>query len=329
MVNKKEAYLCLSAMLRAREPKLLSLEKAKRMVDASSFEEAAKSLAELGYADMSDMQAVQINNVLSEHVSEIFDEIDRLSPDSITDIFRIKYDYHNTKVIIKSEAQGIKADNLLSNLGRIKPDQLKGYYYNEQYKFMPGKLGEAMAEAKAVLARSANPQMMDFYLDGMCFEEIRLLAAELDNAFVMGYYRILTDSANLKSIVRALRMEKSAAFMNDAVLDGGMAEKSEIISNYGNDDVFKLFSKSNLSGAPEKALTASKGGSLTEFELECDNAVNAYLRKAKYANYGCEPVIAYLAAVEGEVTVVRMILTGRLAGVKGDILKERLRDMYA
>ena len=35
------------------------------------------------------------------------------------------------------------------------------------------------------------------------------------------------------------------------------------------------------------------------------------------------------AAVENEITAVRMILTGRLAGVKSEAIRERLRDLYA
>ena len=49
MANKKEAFLCISAMLRSREPKLLTREKAERMLDAASFEDAAKLLADSGY----------------------------------------------------------------------------------------------------------------------------------------------------------------------------------------------------------------------------------------------------------------------------------------
>ena len=40
-------------------------------------------------------------------------------------------------------------------------------------------------------------------------------------------------------------------------------------------------------------------------------------------------VAAYLAAIEGEIQAVRMILTGRLAGVKPEAIRERLRDLYA
>ena len=43
--NKKcvrEKYLYLSAMLRAREAKMLTRDKVERMIDAPSFDEAAK-----------------------------------------------------------------------------------------------------------------------------------------------------------------------------------------------------------------------------------------------------------------------------------------------
>ena len=68
---------------------------------------------------------------------------------------------------------------------------------------------------------------------------------------------------------------------------------------------------------------------MTAFELACDNAVMAYVSNAKLAAYGEEPVIAYMAAVESEITTVRMILTGRLAGIEPQTIRERLRDMYA
>ena len=40
-------------MLRAREPRLLNAERAGRMLDAASFEEAAKLLTDCGYPDLS------------------------------------------------------------------------------------------------------------------------------------------------------------------------------------------------------------------------------------------------------------------------------------
>ena len=89
MSTKKEAYLCLSAMLRAREPKLLNGEKAQRMLDAASFAEAAKLLTDCGYEDMSQLDAAGVNAALNEHRNGILYELDSLVPEEgLVDIFR-------------------------------------------------------------------------------------------------------------------------------------------------------------------------------------------------------------------------------------------------
>ena len=71
MSTKKEAYLCVSAMLRAREPRLLNDERAGRMLDAASCEDAAKLLTDCGYPDMSHSTAAEVEKTLAERRSEI------------------------------------------------------------------------------------------------------------------------------------------------------------------------------------------------------------------------------------------------------------------
>ena len=44
--------------------------------------------------------------------------------------------------------------------------------------------------------------------------------------------------------------------------------------------------------------------------------------------FGEHPLIGYLYAREAELTTIRIILTGRLAGLDTDAIRERLRDMY-
>ena len=93
MSNKKEAYLYISAMLRARETRMLTREKAERMLDAPSFEESAKILADCGYEDMSQMSAREIDQALAGHRDTVFKELAGLAPnETIVDVFRIKYD---------------------------------------------------------------------------------------------------------------------------------------------------------------------------------------------------------------------------------------------
>jgi V/A-type H+-transporting ATPase subunit C len=46
-------------------------------------------------------------------------------------------------------------------------------------------------------------------------------------------------------------------------------------------------------------------------------------------SFGQEPVVEYLAMLEAEITAIRMIMTGRLAGIAPDVIRERLRDFSA
>ena len=324
----KEAYLCLSAMLRAREPRMLNADRAGRMLDASGFEESAKLLGDCGYEDMTGLSAAGIDAALSERRAAILDELENLVPDkALVELFRLKYDYHNAKAVLKGEAMGVDPLRLMSVSGRVAPDKLKSAFDEERIGDLPPVLGAAMVEAASTLARTANPQLADFELDRACFAEMKAIAEELDNAFISGYVRLLIDAANLKSAVRTARMHKSADFLASVLIKGGT--DVDRIAAADGDGLAALFAHGPLEKAAAAGAEAIAGGSMTGFELLCDNAVNDYIRSAKLVSYGPEAVAAYIAAVETEITAVRMILTGSLAGVDAETIRERLRDLYA
>ena len=76
------------------------------------------------------------------------------------------------------------------------------------------------------------------------------------------------------------------------------------------------------------ARTQPDSGPLTEFERLCDNAVTGYLASASRVPFGEETVIGYLYAREAEFTAIRTILSGRMAGLDADTIRERLREAY-
>lgn len=330
MSNKNEAYLCLSAMLRAREPRLLNGDRAQRMLEAPSFEEAAKLLTDCGYEDMSQMSAKEIEAALTKHRDEIFKELEELSPQrEVVDAFRLKYDYHNAKALIKAEAMGVDAGRLLSASGRVAPGELKQAYSEGRFAELPEELGAAMEEAKAVLARTGNPQLADIILDKAYFSELKKAARAAESSFLEGYAEILVDSANLKSAVRILRMGKGEEFLRSVLMSGGSIDEGRIASAGDAESVAALFASGALEKAAALAAEAVSGAGMTAFERACDNAVGEYLSDARLVSYGSEPLIAYMAAVEGEITAARMILTGRLSGIAPGVIRERLRDLNA
>ena len=330
MAINKEDYLYISSLLRAREPRMLSRDKAERMLDAPGFEDAAKMLTESGYEDMSQMTVKQIETALSERRAAVFHELETLVPDTAAlDLFRLKYDYHNAKVLIKSEAMHQNDASLLSNSGRIAPDVMQKRFQEDRLRDLPGELGSASEEGRALLNRSANPQLSDFLLDKAYFREMNALAEALDSDFARGYVALLADSTNLRSAVRILRMGKDIGYLREALVSGGSVSEERLIQGISGEGLASVFAGSALAKAAQLGADAVSGGTLTAFELACDNAVAGYLADAKLCSFGEESVIAYLAGTENELTAVRMILTGRLSGVPSDTIRERLRDLYA
>ena len=330
MAINKEDYLYISSLLRAREPRMLSRDKAERMLDAPGFEDAAKMLTESGYEDMSQMTVKQIETALSERRAAVFHELETLVPDTAAlDLFRLKYDYHNAKVLIKSEAMHQNDASLLSNSGRIAPDVMQKRFQEDRLRDLPGELGSASEEGRALLNRSANPQLSDFLLDKAYFREMNALAEALDSDFARGYVALLADSTNLRSAVRILRMGKDIGYLREALVSGGSVSEERLIQGISGEGLASVFAGGALAKAAQLGADAVSGGTLTAFELACDNAVAGYLADAKLCSFGEESVIAYLAGTENELTAVRMILTGRLSGVPSDTIRERLRDLYA
>ena len=87
----------------------------------------------------------------------------------------------------------------------------------------------------------------------------------------------------------------------------------------------EVFGAGALSKAAALGAAAAGGGSLTAFEKACDEATDAYLSAARRTPFGEETVLCFLAAVENEITAIRIIMAGRAAGLSPEMIRSRLR----
>ncbi len=327
---KDTDYLFLSTRIRALERSLLSRERMERMLDAQTVGDAVKVLAECGYPEVEEVTASSINGMLAAVRQRTFDDLYLFAPDpNIIDVFKVKYDYHNAKVLLKSEALGIEADNLLVSTGRVPAAQIKECIHASDFRGLPGSLAGAIQQARETLGNTRDPQIADFALDQAYFADMFAIARESESSFLEGYVRINIDAVNLKSLVRTLRMGKDTDFLRTVLFPGGNVDANRIVANVNSGaPMTDLYATSVLKAAAEEGAAAVAGGKLTLFEKLCDDAVMAYVGNARYVAFGEAPVVAYLAAKEAEMVAVRIILTGRLAGLPADTIRERLRESY-
>ncbi len=326
MSSKKDTdYLSISARIRVLETRLLTRERLERMLDARDNAEALKVLAECGYGELSVSDPAGLERALSEARETLFREISAAVPDiGVVDIFRVKYDYHNAKAVIKAEATGQDAGRLLVSGGRYEPVQLL-----EQPEACGEALRSAMEQGKQVLEETGDPQQADLVLDRAYFAELGQLAKESGSAYMQGYVRLMVDAANLRSFVRCMRLEKGTDFLSQVLLTGGSVSVFAL-TQCRPQDIGGLFSVGPLAAAAQLAGELAKpgAGALTELERTCDDALMAYQEKARRTPFGEEVVAGYLFARESELTAIRTVMAGRMAGLDGDQIRRRLRATY-
>lgn len=326
MSHRKDIdYLAVSARIRAMENRLLTRERMDRMIEAKDDSEAMKILSECGYPEGSGLE-----EVLTLARAETFRDLSRAVPDGrLVEIFRLKYDYHNAKTILKAQARGVDARRLLLPGGRWDGAELLERWQREDLRSCTTVFRRAMEQAGAALAESGDPQRADLILDRACYQEMGDLARALDNKFLRGYVSLSVDAANLRTAVRVHRMGLEGDFLRQALIPGGSVSEQSVAAARG-ESLGELFRTGLLAQAAELGTKAAQpgAGGLTDFERACDDALTAYLSNARLVAFGMEPVIGYLHAKEAELTAIRTIFAGRAAGLDGDTIRQRLRETY-
>ncbi len=326
---KDTDYLFISTYLHSRERDLLTAARMERMIEAPTAEEAAKVLAEIGYGEFNPSSERELSVVLASEQEKLFEDLYRFVPDkAVVDVFKVKYDYHNLKTLLKARAMGVDGGRLLLDAGRVSAQEMNRAVTEGDYNALPELLRAAAEEAGEVLASTGDPQLSDFVLDRAYYAEMLSAARATGSGFLVEYVQGTIDAANLRSAVRTLRMKKGADLLKKVLVEGGAIRPESVQAAALAGNLEELYRPTPLRTAAELGTAAAQGGSLTAFEKACDDAVTAVAARAKSVPFGVEAVISYVAAKEIEFTAVRVIMSSRLAGIEGDTIRERLREAY-
>ena len=332
MSHRKDTdYVALSARLHAMENRLLTRERMERMIEAKDAADAARVLVECGYCEIPQVTAAGVEELLGDAWSHVFADLGSAVPDrALLDIFQVKPDYHNAKVLVKAAITGADPTPLLTEGGRYPVAALQDGFKRDDLRFCSETYRAAVARAVESLAATGDPQLCDFILDRACYGEMSAAAASTELPFAKKYVATLIDVANLRTVVRASRLRRGESFLLQVLLPGGSVDVTTLARTRG-EDLPQVFPFGPLAEAAVLggAVSAPGSGSLTAFERACDNGVTALAGEARRIPFGPETVIGHLHARELELGAIRIILTGRMAGLDGDTIRERLRDSYA
>ena len=158
---KDTDYLVISARVKALETGLLTAERMEQILDAKSGEDAGKRLQEWGDPQLGPRRPEAMDAALSAVREATLADLAEGTPDArYIDLFKVKYDYHNVKALLKAEAVGTAPDRMLMDMGRVSTAELAEAVRSRELDGLPETLAAAVVEAREVLDTGLADMMM-------------------------------------------------------------------------------------------------------------------------------------------------------------------------
>ena len=115
-------YLVISARVKSLETRLLTEERLEQILEAKTGEEAAKLLQEWGYPQLDAARPETMDAALAAVREDTMADLAEGMPDKrYLELFKIKYDYHNVKALLKAEVMGVPAGSMLMDMAGCPP----------------------------------------------------------------------------------------------------------------------------------------------------------------------------------------------------------------
>ncbi|MBS3939270.1 MAG: V-type ATP synthase subunit C [Peptococcaceae bacterium] len=333
-ISQDSRYAYAVGRIRVLENKLLDKTKMQRLQNAKSVDEALLVLSETDYADLvaKAPNPYDIDAITTEEIKRVYLLIRELLPkEALADLFLIKYDIHNLKVLLKAHYQKKDFDYLLVDAGLVPAETIKSVLKNDQLPSIPKEYYEGVKAAKAAYEERQDPKVIDEVLDRTQTAMVADMASKGGHEFYRRLLAAQVDLVNLKSLARVKRLGRGRAFLDDSLLPGGTLAPSFFTPLYGSDwaQLVQAFSLTPYKAVVEQGVAAYlESGQLTTLEKLADNFQMTMLREAKMFALGPEPIIAYVMAKENEVRNIRIIMIGKKNGVATAEIAERLRESY-
>jgi V/A-type H+-transporting ATPase subunit C len=338
MATQSSDYISASSYVRVLEKKLLGSQSLERAADAAGPAEALRLLSQNSDYNFGSLaRPDDCEALLKAELKRVYKLLLGVSPHrEVIDLPGLKYDCHNLKAALKEKLHKGRTPPPYMEVTDIAPSVIEAAVAAGQVSALksdlPAHLVLALDEAWAAWDKTENPQSIDIAVDKAMFRHMLTLCGAIENGFITDHVKAQIDFYNLKTLLRARNMQKTAAFFAGCLVPGGATDTAFFAQGFNKtaqalapQGYYKIFGAALKKGVEE----FERSGNFSQLERLLDNYLVEQTKKVKTVTYGPEILYAYLVSKENEVRQVRILLAGKQNGIRAEALRERLRESYA
>lgn len=322
-------YTYATGRIRVLETKLLSSSKVEKMINSRSISDVLIYLEDTAYDDtigeMKDPgkygEFVKIERLIS------FDLMERLILDpDVKHLFRIPYDFHNLKVLLKRRLSEVATSIVLSDFGTIPAEVTKTAFETDDFHLLPEFMREVIGQALAQHYLKKNLKSMEFLIDNLEYNHLLFLSKKTNIPFLVTYVKIKIDLTNISTFLR-IKYFNTKDNVEEALIEGGnlplrfflqlISESPESLPSFFSNNPYSYLIEEGVRKIIED-------GSFSIFDKESENYIMNYMKLSRYVTFGIEPIVAYFVSREQDLNIIKMILVGKLNEIPTEEIRQRI-----
>ena len=314
-----------NARVKAMENSFLTNEKIVRMAYSDSLDEGFRVLLESSYGGGLVVDAKDYDALLQTEDARVSEFVLEAMPSGQgMESFVVKNDYHNLKAIVKGKYMRLDdVDFMLMPKGSFDPKEVKDMVYADDYSVLTDLQKTALLEIDSARANgNTSPRFIDLTLDKACYKEIMSSLKKVKNKFMPKYWQTNIDMMNISCFVRACNAGDKTLF-DESFIDGGKLEK-----RFFTGELSGVLDKLTYTSYPQIA-EALKTGDFVAFERIWDNTLLNIFKDERNDIFSVAPIAGFYVAKKIEIKIVRMICILLKNDVDKDVIRDRLRELYA
>ncbi|HAF50726.1 MAG: ATP synthase subunit [Synergistales bacterium 54_24] len=334
-MTRNETFVYAIARLKAMENRFLDRSIFQRMIESEDAQTTLKVLGETSYAKwFSSSEAdISFDKVLDLELQGFYDEVEKFVPDSsLILLFRLPYDYHNVKVVLKSfisqRLGGEKRWDLLTPLGSISTDDLILAIETEDFGLLPYGLNALLPQCLSFWEQSRDMLEIERILDAHLFNSLVALSKKLPYDGIDHYVKNKIDAENIRAALRLKRANIDANKISGFFHEGGTYTADLLIRLI--DEPLEGWQRILSFGDAVSALESlqevhREAEMLVQLERVLDDFLTKILDKCRYDAFSPEQILRHIHLKETEIKNLRIILVGKTSGVSGNVIRGLLR----
>lgn len=328
-----DALLYVNARIKSLENGLLSSLQINRLADAESVSEACKILQECGFSNglqIDDYKSYENLIAAREREATSFFKENVVEKSGMEAVL-LKNDYHNAKVLIKAKYLRLSdvSDMILPD-GLFDAEKMKTDIFDDDYAAYPKYLAEALDAVDVAFANgNRSPRYIDVTVDKAMFKDMRDRIAKGKDDTLIAWLALTADTSNISSFIRSRKLGLDKDFFDEGFVEGGKLAKDFFDALYeSSDDAFKEKMRYiDYGAATETALSDDNG--LVRFETAVDNMVVKLFKDNKYDMFSVAPIVGFYFGQLTEIKVVKLCVSAIKNNLDKNLLRQRLRELYA